>query len=126
MVATVRNLTSASATSEYFRNEGGYYLEEGEGSEELKAKREEHREASAWHGKGAAALGLEPGKRVAAGKFEKLLQGFVLGTGTFVWGGCATASTSTVPVSTSRSRPRSRCRWRRCCRRRSARAATGR
>ena len=47
MVATVRNLTSASATSEYFRNEGGYYLEEGEGSEELKAKREEHREASA-------------------------------------------------------------------------------
>ena len=80
MVATVRNLTSASATSEYFRNEGGYYLEEGEGSEELKAKREEHREASAWHGKGAAALGLEPGKRVAAGKFEKLLKGFVLGT----------------------------------------------
>ena len=81
MVATVRNLTSASATSEYFRNEGGYYLEEGEGSEELKAKREEHREASAWHGMGAAALGLEPGKRVAAGKFEKLLKGFVLGTG---------------------------------------------
>ena len=80
MVATVRNLTSASATSEYFRNEGGYYLEDGEGSEELKAKREEHREASAWHGKGAAALGLEPGKRVAAGKFEKLLKGFVLGT----------------------------------------------
>ena len=80
MVATVRNLTSASATSEYFRNEGGYYLEEGEGSEELKAKREEHREASAWHGNGAAALGLEPGKRVAAGKFEKLLKGFVLGT----------------------------------------------
>ena len=80
MVATVRNLTSASATSEYFRNEGGYYLEEGEGSEELKAKREEHREASAWHGNGAAALGLEPGQRVAAGKFEKLLRGFVPGT----------------------------------------------
>ena len=80
MVATVRNLTSASATSEYFRNEGGYYLEEGEGSAELRAKREEHREASAWHGRGAAALGLEPGKRVAAGKFEKLLKGHVLGT----------------------------------------------
>ena len=39
MVATVRNLTSASATSEYFRNEGGYYLEDGEGPEELLAKR---------------------------------------------------------------------------------------
>ena len=80
MVATVRNLTSASATSEYFRNEGGYYLEDGEGSEELKAKREEHREASAWHGNGVAALGLKPGERVAAGRFEKLLKGFVLGT----------------------------------------------
>ena len=80
MVATVRNLTSASATSEYFSNEGGYYLEEGEGPEALKAKREEHREASAWHGKGAAALGLKVGARVAAGKFEKLLKGFVLGT----------------------------------------------
>ncbi|MDE0278737.1 MAG: relaxase domain-containing protein, partial [Defluviicoccus sp.] len=80
MVATVRNLTSASATSEYFRNEGGYYLEEGEGPEALKAKREEHREASAWHGEGARAVGLEPGKRVAAGKFEKLLRGHVLGT----------------------------------------------
>ena len=80
MVATVRNLTSASATSEYFRNEGGYYLEEGEGPDALKAKREEHREASAWHGEGARALGLEPGKRVAAGKFEKLLRGYVPGT----------------------------------------------
>ena len=81
MVATVRNLTSASATSEYFRNEGGYYLGEGEGSEELLAKREEAREASAWHGEGAAALGLKVGARVAAGKFEKLLRGEVLGTG---------------------------------------------
>ncbi|MDD9993368.1 MAG: relaxase domain-containing protein, partial [Rhodospirillales bacterium] len=80
MVATVRNLTSASATSEYFRNEGGYYLEDGEGPEALRAKREEHREASAWHGKGAATLGLKAGARVAAGKFEKLLRGEVLGT----------------------------------------------
>ena len=80
MVATVRNLTSASATSEYFRNEGGYYLGDGEGPEELLAKREEAREASAWHGKGAAALGLKVGARVAAGKFEKLLKGFVPGT----------------------------------------------
>ena len=55
MVATVRNLTSASATSEYFRSEGGYYVEEDDGADELRAKREEHREASAWHGEGAAA-----------------------------------------------------------------------
>ena len=81
MVATVRNLTSASATSEYFRNEGGYYLEDGEGPEEERAKREEHREASAWHGSGAAALGLKVGARVAARMFERLLKGFVPGTG---------------------------------------------
>ena len=81
MVATVRNLTSASATSEYFRNEGGYYLEDGEGPEEERAKREEHREASAWHGSGAAALGLRVGARVAARIFERLLKGFVPGTG---------------------------------------------
>ncbi len=80
MVATVSNLGSASATSEYFRSEGGYYVEEGDGSDELRAKREEHREASAWHGDGAEALGLKPGARVAAGKFEKLLRGHVLGT----------------------------------------------
>ena len=80
MVATVRNLTSASATSEYFRNEGGYYLEEGKGSEEMKAKREEHRETSVWHGKDTAALGLTPGARVTSKALEKLLQGHGLGT----------------------------------------------
>ena len=80
MVATIRNLTSSSATAEYFRSEGGYYVGAKGDAESLRRKREEHREASAWHGKGAAALGLKPGERVAAGKFEKLLQGHVPGT----------------------------------------------
>ena len=82
MVATVRNLTSSSATSEYFLQEGGYYLRKGDDETDLGAKQEEHRNASAWHGRGAAALGLEPGKRVSAGTFEKLLQGHVVGTNT--------------------------------------------
>ena len=81
MVATVRNLTSSSSTAEYFRADGGYYVGEEGDEESLRAKREEHREASAWHGKGAELLGLKPGARVAAGKFEKLLRGEVLGTG---------------------------------------------
>ncbi len=80
MVATVRNLTSSSATSEYFRQDGGYYLRKGEGAADLRAKRAEHRNASTWHGAGAVALGLHPGKPVAAGAFEKLLQGHVIGT----------------------------------------------
>ncbi len=82
MVATVRNLTSSSATSEYFRQDGGYYLRDGEDAADLRAKRAEHRNASTWHGAGAVALGLHPGKPVAAGAFEKLLQGHVIGTGT--------------------------------------------
>ena len=79
MVATVRNLTSASATSEYFQRDGGYYLPAGGNGADLRAKREEHRDASAWHGRGAAALGLRPGRRVSAAMFEKLLQGYVPG-----------------------------------------------
>ena len=82
MVATVRNLTSSSATSEYFRRDGGYYLSPGDDQAALRAKQDEHRNASAWHGRGAQALGLDPGRRVAAGAFEKLLQGHVIGTGT--------------------------------------------
>ena len=50
MVATVRNLTSSSATSEYFRNEGGYYTGRDEGKAEARAKQAEHRRASAWYG----------------------------------------------------------------------------
>ena len=80
MVATVRNLTDSSATSEYFRQDGGYYLAGGEDAADLRAKRMEHRNASAWHGQGAAALGLHAGKPVGARAFEKLLEGHVIGT----------------------------------------------
>ncbi len=80
MVATIRNLTSSSATVEYFRHDGGYYVgSKGDGGA-LHAKREEHREASAWHGCGAEALGLNPGARVSSRAFERLLQGHVPGT----------------------------------------------
>ena len=79
MVATLRNLTSASATSEYFQQDGGYYLKNDDGALQ-QAKQAEHRNGSAWHGRGARALGLEPGKLVWAGKFDKLLNGHVIGT----------------------------------------------
>ena len=82
MVATVHNLTSSSATAQYFRQDAGYYLRKGEDAADLRAKRAEHRNASTWHGQGAVALGLHPGKPVAAGAFEKLLQGHVIGTRT--------------------------------------------
>ena len=80
MVATVHNLTSSSATAQYFRQDAGYYLRKGEDAADLRAKQAEHRNASTWHGQGAVALGLHPGKPVAAGAFEKLLQGHVIGT----------------------------------------------
>ena len=80
MVATIRNLTSSSATVEYFRHDGGYYVGSKGDAGELRAKREEHREASAWHGCGAEALGLKPGARVSSRAFERLLQGHVPGT----------------------------------------------
>ena len=79
MVATVRNLTSASATSEYFQLDGGYYLKDDDGALR-QAKQAEHRNGSAWHGRGARALGLEAGKHVWAGKFDELLKGHVIGT----------------------------------------------
>ena len=82
MVATVHNLTSSSATAQYFRQDAGYYLRKGEDAADLRAKQAEHRNASTWHGQGAVALGLHPGKPVAAGAFEKLLQGHVIGTWT--------------------------------------------
>ena len=80
MVARVRNLTSSSSTAEYFHEEGGYYVTAGGDREAARAKAEEHRQASAWHGQAAAALGLEPGRKVAAVAFERLLQGHVPGT----------------------------------------------
>ena len=63
-----------------FPQDGGYYLRKGGDAADLRAKRAEHRNASAWHGQGAVAQGLHPGKPVAAGAFEKLLQGHVIGT----------------------------------------------
>ena len=81
MVATVRNLTSSSSVSEYFRRDGGYYAGPGEDAADARAKEAEHRRASAWYGEGAEALGLEAGREVAAGTFEKVLQGRVIGTG---------------------------------------------
>ena len=79
MVATVRNLTSSSATSEYFQIDGGYYLLAGDKAA-LRAKQAEHRNASAWHGEGALDLGLQPGRQVSPGTLETLLQGHVIGT----------------------------------------------
>ncbi|MCY4551949.1 MAG: relaxase domain-containing protein [Defluviicoccus sp.] len=80
MVATVRNLTSSSSVSDYFRRDGGYYAGPGEDAAAARAKEAEHRRASGWFGEGAEALGLEEGREVAAGTFEKVLQGRVPGT----------------------------------------------
>ncbi len=82
MVATVRNLTSASATSEYFQQDGGYYLAAGGDNADIRAKQKEHRNGSAWYGRGIPALGLRVGQKVSAKTFETLLQGHVIGTGT--------------------------------------------
>ncbi len=79
MVSTVRNLTSSSATSKYFQQDGGHYLKNDDGALQ-QAKQAEHRNGSAWHGRGARALGLELGMHVWAGKFDKLLKGHVIGT----------------------------------------------
>jgi len=57
MVATVHNLTSSSATSQYFRQDAGNHLRKGEDAADLRAKRAEHRNATIWHGSGAVALG---------------------------------------------------------------------
>ena len=54
MVATVHNLTSSSATAQYFRQDAGYYLRKGEDAADLRAKQAEHRNASTWHGQGVA------------------------------------------------------------------------
>ena len=80
MVARVSNLTSSSSTAAYFHEEGGYYTAAGGDREAARAKAEEHRQASGWYGKGAAALGLKAGRKVSAGTFETVLQGHVIGT----------------------------------------------
>ena len=58
MVATVHNLTSSSATSQYFRQDAGYYLRKGEDAADLRAKRAEHRNASTRHGQGVVRRGV--------------------------------------------------------------------
>ncbi|MYE01518.1 MAG: relaxase domain-containing protein, partial [Alphaproteobacteria bacterium] len=80
MVARVRNLTSSSSTAEYFHEEGGYYVTAGGDREAARAKAEEHRQASAWHGRAAAAVGLEAGRKVSTRAFERILQGYMPGT----------------------------------------------
>ena len=80
--AAVRNLTSASAALEYFQHDGGYSLAAGGDSADIRAKQAEHRNGSAWYGRGIAALGLRVGQKVSAKTFENLLQGHVVGTGT--------------------------------------------
>ncbi len=62
MVATVMSLSSAAVTTRYFERDGYY------------AKADpEHRRASRWHGRGAAALGL--GRNVAPSRFGAVLAG---------------------------------------------------
>ncbi len=80
MVARVRNLTSSSSVAEYFHEEGGYYVTVGGDPEAARAKAEEHRQASAWHGQAAAAVGLEAGRKVSTRAFERILKGHVPGT----------------------------------------------
>ncbi len=67
MVATVTSLTSAAVTTRYFERDGYYAKSDPE-----------HRKASRWHGRGAAALGL--GRHVAPSRFEAVLAGRVPGT----------------------------------------------
>ena len=67
MVATVTHITSASATVAYFEQDGYY----AKGSAQ-------HRRASAWYGRGAAALGLP--RHVSPRRFHAVLSGYVPGT----------------------------------------------
>ena len=67
MVATVTSLTSAAVTTRYFERDGYYAKSDPE-----------HRKASRWHGRGAAAFGL--GRHVSPARFEAILSGAVPGT----------------------------------------------
>ncbi len=69
MVATVTSLSSAAVTTRYFERDGYYAKSDPE-----------HRRASRWHGRGAAALGL--GRHVAPSRFAAVLAGQVPGTDT--------------------------------------------
>ena len=67
MVATVTHITSASRSVAYFEQDGYY----ARGSAQ-------HRRASAWYGRGAAALGLP--RHVSPRRFHAVLSGQVPGT----------------------------------------------
>ena len=68
VVATVTNINDAKSKAGYFIAEG-YYAKDSP----------EHRKGSAWFGKAAALLRL--GRTVAPTTFERVLQGFLPGTG---------------------------------------------
>ena len=91
MVATVVNLTSASSTADYFRVDGhgtvaGAPDDDGadndspdtDGGDYYARTGDEHRKASHWRGRGAAALGLKG--HVEPDAFRRVLQGHVPGT----------------------------------------------
>ena len=83
MVATVFNLSSASSTVHYFRREGhgrgaGVPANDDAARDYYARKGDEHRKASRWRGRGAAALGLTG--HVEPGEFRRVLQGYVPGT----------------------------------------------
>ena len=101
MVATVRNLTSSSATSEYFRQDGGYYVRKGGDAADLRAKRAEHRNASAWYGKGAVALGLHPGKPVVGRRADWTPIGALTSCFLLTHRGQHRALNNTLPLPTS-------------------------
>ena len=91
VVATVVNLTSASCTERYFRVDGhesvlGAPDDDGadndspntDGGDYYARAGDEHRKASHWRGRGAAALGLKG--HVEPDAFRRVLQGHVPGT----------------------------------------------
>ena len=75
MVATVHNLTSSSATSQYFRQDAGYYLRKGEDAADLRAKRAEHRNASTWHGSGRGCPGIASRQAGRGGRLREASSG---------------------------------------------------
>ena len=83
MMATFTALGAVRSTLEYFLSEAGYAPREREGPERRARyyahDAGEHLQASAWFGRGAAALGLTG--RVRVRDFERVLRGEVPGAG---------------------------------------------
>ena len=110
MVATVVNLTSASSTERYFRVDGygsvpGAPDDDGpntDGGDYYARTGDEHRKASHWRGRGAAALGLKG--HVEPDAFRRILQGHVPGSAS---NACSAMRTPAAPnASPSRGRKR--------------------